>query len=69
MAVKNTVKVRVRCIVDIPIGTWSDGETLQHLSEVGRREGLEKLEKIMRDNNGAVCGVPTVVVVIVEEER
>jgi hypothetical protein len=64
----NQVKVRVRCVVDIPVGTWSEGAEFTALSEQAKREGLNKLRKIMQEHHGAVYGEPKVVFVMCEEQ-
>ena len=64
----NTVKVRVRCVVDIPVGSWDGDCDLASLSDTAKKEGLQSLQKIMRKNDGAVYGEPKVVFVMCEEQ-
>ena len=62
------VKVRIRCMVEIPVGTWGGTNVLGELAEQAKGEGLRKLEAIMRNNSGKVLGTPSVVFVMAEEE-
>ena len=63
-----SVKVRVRCVVDVPIGQWSADSTMEELSKIAIREGLEKLQQMVQKEGGAVYGTPKPVFVMVEEE-
>lgn len=64
----NTVKVRVRCVVDLPVGHWGSDSNIDELTKIAKREGIEKLQKIMRDNHGGVYGEPSVVFVMCENQ-
>ena len=60
---------RLRCVVEIPVGTWGGTNVLGELTEQAKGEGLRKLEAIMRNNSGKVLGKPSVVFVMAEEEK
>ena len=64
----NQVKVRVRCVVDISVGVWGDDSQLNLLREQARKEGLDKIRRIMAENHGAVYGESKVIFVMVDEE-
>lgn len=63
-----SVKVRIRCIVDLPVGSWGADVTFDELSEQVKKEGVEKLQRIMRDSHGSVYGNPSLIFIQAVEE-
>lgn len=63
------IRARVQCTVDIPVGVWGGGNTdLDALAEQVRREGLEKVRKMIQAGQGRVVGEPRVTFIILTEE-
>jgi len=68
MAVKNKVKVRIRCVVDLPVGTWGDNDNIAYLAERARIEGTELLQRMVTQFNGSLYGTPKALIIVCEEE-
>ncbi len=67
---KGSIKARVQCTIEIPVGTWSGGTTdLDQLTEQVRKEGADKIIKLVATEHGRMIGSPRVMFVVLEEER
>lgn len=68
---KGSIKARVQCTIEIPVGTWSGGGTtdLDQLTEQVRKEGADKIIKLVALEHGRIIGSPRVMFVVLEEER
>jgi hypothetical protein len=62
-----SVKVTVKCEIEIPIGLWNINSTFEELAKIAKKEGLEKLHKLVRDIGGRVIGEPKPVMTVMEE--
>lgn len=65
---KGQIKARVRCTIEVPVGTWGGGTTdLDALTEQVRREGAELVRRMVHEKQGAVIGQPKVSFVVLSE--
>lgn len=62
-----SVVARVRCVVEVPVGTWNGKATFDELAEQVRREGAKLVEDLVKDKGGQVVCPPRVVFVRVCE--
>lgn len=65
---KGSLIARIRCEIEIHVGTWGDDAILGQLAEQVRREGANKVRHLIAGNQGKVIGEPKVVFVRAEEE-
>jgi len=52
---------RFTLTVDVPLGTWDEGEKMSHLREIARREGIPKLRREMGEVRYAIVGEPKLI--------
>lgn len=65
---KGEIKARVHCRIEIPVGTWSGGQTdLDQLTDQVRREGTEKIRKMVREVGGSLVDTPLVFFIVLQE--
>jgi len=69
MSKSSSVMVRVRCVVEIPVGKWGDSASFDKLTAQAKDEGLRALTKIMQANQGKVIGEPRIVFVTAIEDK
>jgi len=62
---KGSIKVRIRCVVDLPVGIWNRSCSMEDLKEQAIREGKEKLTRIMKEQGGTLYSEPTAIYVMV----
>ena len=66
---KTKVKARIKAAVEIDVGVWNAGPCdLDKMFDQVRREGKQKLQKMLGEK-GAVVGEPNVQLIVIEEER
>ena len=66
---KGQIKARIQCTVDVGVGVWGGGMTdIDALAEQVRKEGLEIVAKMARENDGRVVGTPKVSFFVLNEE-
>ncbi len=63
-----SVIVKIRCEVELPVGKWGAGSSVDSLAEIAKREGVELLQRLIKEKGGRVCGTPKTIYVIGEEE-
>lgn len=65
---KTKIKVRVKATVEIDVGVWEGGSCdLDKMFDQVRKEGKQKLQKMLGEK-GAVVGEPNVQLIVIEEE-
>lgn len=71
MASKVSAKARIRCEVEIEVGTWDGNGTFDELHDQVAREGVRALENMESRGGGKlkVIGTPTVVMVTTERAK
>ena len=63
------IKARVRCTIEVPVGTWGGGQTdMDALTDQVRREGAEIVRKLAEQVRGVVIGHPKVFFIVLNEE-
>lgn len=63
-----SVIVKIRCEVELPVGKWGSGSSVDSLAEIAKREGVELLQRLIKEKGGRVCGTPKTIYVIGVEE-
>ena len=67
---KGSIKARITCCVEIEVGVWSGGMTdVGSLADQVRKEGKNKLQKILQENGGCVVGSPRVLFMVMMEDE
>lgn len=65
---KGEIKARVHCRIEIPVGTWNGGQTdLDLLTDQVRKEGAEKIRRMVQEVGGSLVDTPQVFFIVLNE--
>jgi hypothetical protein len=68
---KGSIRARIQCSIEIPVGTWSGGTAvdLDALTKQVKREGRNIVANLVKEAGGAVIGEPKVFFVVLDEPK